>query len=208
MVDLANATHWMALSFSPEGSITSVSSSTEQITGYTAQELVGRPVTHLMADKTAFEIPHMMQAAREWGSWEGNIVHRFRNGRSFEAHGDLSLLSDKRNTFTGYLLVSAISGAAERSIGGDNALTAVTARLRVVCHEMNNPLAVMLGFVQLILLNPDCQGKIRADMEKVFSEMQRVIHSVARLHSYALALQENETPQKTSDCAESQDHII
>jgi len=208
MVELANAAQWMALSFSADGSITSMSSSAEHITGYSAQELVGRPITYLMADKTAFEIPHMMQTAREWGSWEGDIVHRFRNGHSFEAHGELSLLSDRENTFTGYLLVSAISGAVERCVGSNSALTAVAAKLRVICHETNNPLAIILGFVQLILMNPDCQGKIRADMEKVFSEVQRVIHSVARLHSYALTLQENEATKQATNCTEPQDRTI
>jgi PAS domain S-box-containing protein len=208
MIDPANAAHWMALSFSPDGSITSVSSSAEHLTGYSAQELVGRPITHLMADRTAFEIPHMMQTAREWGSWEGDIVHRFRSGNSFEAHGELSLLSDRENVFTGYLLVSAISSAAEKGAGGDNVLTAIAARLRAICHEMNNPLAVMLGFVQLILLNPDCQGKMRADMEKVFAEVQRIIHSVSRLHSYALTLQEKDETELHAGHAEPQNRTI
>ena len=208
MANLTNAAHWMALSFSPDGSITSASSSAEQLTGYSTQELVGRPITHLMDDRTAFEIPHMMQTAREWGSWEGNIVHRFSSGKSFEAHGELSLLSDKENSFTGYLLVSAISGAAEKSSGDESALTSVAAKLRAICHEMNNPLAVMLGFVQLIMLNRGCDGKIRADMEKVFCEIQRVIHSVSRLHSYALTLQEKDSTEPPAANAEPQSRII
>jgi PAS domain S-box-containing protein len=208
MVDLANAAQWMALSFSPDGLITSVSASAEHVTGYSAQELVGRPITHLMCDRTAFEVPHMMQTAREWGSWEGDIVHRFRSGKAFEAHGELSLLSDRENTFTGYFLVSAINGAVEKGFGSDGALTAVAAKLRAICHEMNNPLAVMLGFVQLILLNRDCEGKIRTDMEKVFSEMQRVIHSVGRLHSYALTLQEKDATEQPSGEAEPQNRTI
>jgi PAS domain S-box-containing protein len=208
MVDLANAAQWMAISFSPDGLITSVSSSAEQLTGYSTHELVGRPITHLMADRTAFEVSHMMQTAREWGSWEGDIVHRFRGGKSFEAHGELSLLSDRENVFAGYFLVSAINGVIEKGLGGDSATAAVAEKLRTICHEMNNPLAVMLGFVQLILLNPDCEGKVRADMEKVFAETQRVIHSVGRLHSYALSLQEMSDADQSTSLPRPPNHTV
>ena len=62
--------------------------------------------------------------------------------------------------------------------------------LRTLVHELNNPLAVMMGFTQLILLNNRCDGAVRADLDKVYSEMKRVARAVEKLHSYALSLQQ------------------
>lgn len=66
----------------------------------------------------------------------------------------------------------------------------VAKELRTLVHELNNPLAVMMGFTQLILLNNRCDGAVRADLDKVYSEMKRVARAVEKLHSYALSLQQ------------------
>ena len=63
--------------------------------------------------------------------------------------------------------------------------------LRTIVHELNNPLAVMMGFTQLILLNNHCDGNVRADLDKVYSEMKRVAGAVEKLHTYALSLQQH-----------------
>jgi signal transduction histidine kinase len=60
----------------------------------------------------------------------------------------------------------------------------------MISHEMNNPLAVSMGFLQLLMLNDQCTGKIRTDLEKVRSEMGRLVLAVERLHHYAHSLQE------------------
>jgi PAS domain S-box-containing protein len=202
---LANAAHWMAVTFAADGLITSLSWNSEQLTGYASKELVGHPITHILADHTAFEISHMMESAREWGAWEGEIVHRSRSGKSLEAQGKLSLLSSRGNSFDGYLLISAIRNASRDIPGSNGDLSTVAARLRALSHELNNPLAVMMGFAQLILLNSNCSGKIRTDMEKVYSEMQRVINAVGKLHSYALTLQGHAPSEQIPPYPEQQD---
>jgi len=68
--------------------------------------------------------------------------------------------------------------------------------LRAVVHDLNNPLAVMMGFTQLMLMDGRCEGQSRVDLEKVHSEIKRVAAVVERLHAYALSLQRRgqETP--------------
>ncbi len=63
--------------------------------------------------------------------------------------------------------------------------------LRTLVHELNNPLAVMMGFTQLILLNNRCDANVRTDLDKVYSEMRRVARAVEELHTYALSLQQS-----------------
>lgn len=191
-MSLGNSAQWMAVTFSYDGLVSSLSPGAEQLIGYSAQDLVGRPVTQILADHSAFEIARMMESAKECGSWEGRIVHLDRNASTFEAEGNLSTLTGREFTKASFLLVSVL---ASQSCVGSNDQAAVreaAAKLRTFAHELNNPLAVMMGFTQLIMLNAQCAGKVRADMEKLFSELKRVIQVVERLHSYALSLQECE----------------
>src|SRR3974377_812532 len=100
---LACNSKWLSVTLSSDGLITSLSSGAEQFTGYSPQELVGRPVTQILSDSSAFELPRMFDAASQWGYWEGEIVHRTRAGKALEARSALSLLAGGGNTCAGYL---------------------------------------------------------------------------------------------------------
>jgi PAS domain S-box-containing protein len=195
MLSLGDSAQWMAVTFNYDGLISSISPGAEQVIGYSAQDLVGRPVTQILADRSVYEVARIIESARECGSWEGRVVHLDRNGNTFEAESSFSTLTGREYSKASFLLVSV---PASRSCAGGNEQAAVreaAAKLRTFAHELNNPLAVMMGFTQLIMLNAQCAGKVRADMEKLFSELKRVIQVVERLHAYALSLQERERPE-------------
>ncbi len=71
----------------------------------------------------------------------------------------------------------------------DASTSEVGKHLRALVHELNNPLAVMMGFTQLIMLDGRCEPGMRADLEKVYSEMKRAAAVVERLHACALSLE-------------------
>jgi PAS domain S-box-containing protein len=189
MRSFSESAQWMAVAMSSDGLITSLSSTAEQFTGYSAHELVGRPITVILGDRSVFEISQMMRSANDWGLWEGEIMHRNRSGRSLRAHSSLTQLSARGNDCAGFLLLSALK---QQFAGGTSGapLGEVAAHLREIAHELNNPLAVIMGFTQLILLDLRCEGKMRADVERVYAEMQRLIQVVEKLHAYSLSLQE------------------
>ncbi|NLT66011.1 MAG: hypothetical protein GXX84_05350 [Acidobacteria bacterium] len=179
---------WLAATMSQQMLISSLSLGAEQFTGYPAHELVGRPITQILADESVFELPRMIESAGELGYWEGEIVHRTRGGQAMEARGVLSALAGAGDISAGYLLISSFKNTGFEESLGDPAITEVAGRLRTFAHDMNNPLAVIMGFTQLAIMSPECQGKFRKDMEKVYSELKRVIETVERLHSYAVSL--------------------
>ncbi len=180
---------FLAVTFSTDALIESVSPSAEQLTEYTPRELVGQPLTQILADCSIFEVPCMMESARLSGHWEGELIHRSLGGKCFAARAMLTPLAGENESVRGYLLVSMPAVSCETT---DYAINPpdLAANLRRISHELNNPLAVMMGFAQLILLNTRCEGQIRADMEKLYAELKCVIQVVDQLHSYAIALQE------------------
>jgi PAS domain S-box-containing protein len=195
------SSRWIAATLSPEALITSLSSGAEQFTGYSAQELVGRPITQILEDQSAFEVPRILDTAKEWGYWEGEITHISRSGKHLDARGMVSLLAGKPNHPAGYLLISNLSKSLVLDERDSSAIAEVAATLRTFAHDLNNPLAVMMGFTQLLILNQNCQGNIRSDIEKLFSELKRVIQVVERLHGYTLSLYERPQINQKSSAA-------
>ena len=107
------------------------------------------------------------------------------------ARGSIAPLAGKGNECMGYLLVSDLNLSAAAGAGADGTLYEVGAKLRMLAHELNNPLAVIMGFTQLILLNTNCSSDVRTDLEKVYAELKRLVHVVEHLHTYAMELQED-----------------
>jgi PAS domain S-box-containing protein len=201
MQSVDRSSNWLAATLSSEALITALSSNAEQFTGYSAQELVGRPITQILADRTAFEVPRILDTAKEWGSWQGEVVHRSRGGKHFDARGTISLLAGERNDSAGYLLISNLNRSLVLDESENSAVAEVATTLRTFAHDLNNPLAVMMGFAQLLILNQNCQGNVRKDMEKLYSELKRVIQVVESLHEYARSLSEKSNEDRKSNAA-------
>ena len=182
----------MVVVFSYDGVITALSPLAEQAMGYSATELVGRPITKVLAEPSVFDIHRIMEAALDCGSWEGEVVHLSRGGEALAAHSRVLSLSRAASTKSDFLLISTRTGASGATAAEAGALEAQSSRLRSLAHEINNPLAVVMGFTQLILLNPQCSGKVRADVERLYSELGRVARVVERLHRYAVSLRQDQ----------------
>jgi PAS domain S-box-containing protein len=193
---LACNSKWLAATLSSEALITSLSYGAEPFTGYSPQELVGRPITQILSDATALDMTRILDAAKQWGHWQGEIIHSTRSGRILEARGTLSLLAGAGNCSVGYLFFSNLNKESALDQCGDAVIAEVAGKLRAFAHDLNNPLAVMMGFTQLLILNKNCQGAVRADIEKLYSELKRVIQVVERMHGYAMSMYEK--PPKTA----------
>ena len=200
MQALVCSSMWLAAALSPDARIVSLSASAEQFTGYSVQELVGRPITQIMADHSAFKMPQILSAVKEWGNWEGELIHRTRSGRSLEARGAVTSLAGEGNLPAGFLFMSNMNKTPAMNACDDAAVADIAASLRAFVHDLNNPLAVVMGFAQLLELNSNCNGKVRADIEKLSEELKNVVRLVERLHEYAISLDDRSNAK--------QEHII
>ena len=194
MQSFACSSRLFVVTLSPEASITSISSGAEDLLGYSPRELLERPVTVILADDSAFEVPQMLSAAGEWGYWEGGLTLQSRDGHPIEGRGAVVFLAGDESHSGGYLLISNLEKSTAGEAVTDSALAEVSARLRAIAHELNNPLAVMMGFTQLLTLNAACPADVKADIGKVHTELKRVVEIVEKLHGYAVSLCERTPP--------------
>jgi PAS domain S-box-containing protein len=195
MLSTSDGAPLLAINFSPDGIVSSISSSAENLLGYTPEDVLGVPVTQILADRSVFEVLEMINTARRHGAWRGTVVHRSKEGRPLEVHGQVVPLAGSDGLAESYLMLSSFTEPPQQGTPADAALKEVAAKLRSFAHELNNPLAVTMGFTQLILLNMGADGKNTADMERLYSEMKRLIQVVEKLQSYAISLQSDEPPQ-------------
>jgi signal transduction histidine kinase len=166
MQALVCSSRWLAAALSADALIVSLSASAEQFTGYSAQELVGRPITQILADHSAFEMPQILNAAR----------------------GAVTSLAGNGNLPAGFLLVSNLKRTPSMDACDSAIVADIAASLREFVHDLNNPLAVVMGFAQLLELDSNCNGKVQADIEKISEELKNIVRIVERLHGYAISL--------------------
>ncbi len=64
-------------------------------------------------------------------------------------------------------------------------LSAIGQMISGVAHELNNPLAVIMGYLELILARHELSGQTRVDLEKVAQESSRAAKLVSNFLSFA-----------------------
>jgi signal transduction histidine kinase len=188
MIMPTNSFYRLAVTFFPDTRIKSISLGIEKFSGYSNDEMIGRSITQILADRTVFEMPNMLETAKNEGIWSGEISFRSNDKTIFHAYGTLIPLSDGTNKNTEFLLLSKFGEAVVQGDGSNSVYVDVSSRIRKYVHDLNNPLAVIMGSTQLLSLNPGCSGKIRSDIEKLYSELERIAEVVEKLHEYAFAL--------------------
>jgi nitrogen-specific signal transduction histidine kinase len=188
MDSFACSSKWLAINLSSEAHITALSLEAEQFAGYPAQELVGRPLAQILDAKSAQEVPQMLDMATESGYWVGDVICGACGGMFMEARGMMFSMAGKSNSSAGYLLMLTPNKSFALNQEESSALTEVAGTLRALAHDLNNPLAVMMGFSQLLVMNENCHGQVRNDIEKIYAELKRVIQVVERLQEYARSL--------------------
>ncbi|MBN2318122.1 MAG: hypothetical protein JXR49_03560 [Acidobacteria bacterium] len=185
---LTNSSGWLAVTLSSETLVTALSSGTEGFAGYAGREMIGRPITRFLADKTVYEMPQILNTVEDEGKWEGEIIYRDHHGKKIKTRGSVILLSDKESRHSGFLLLSRRIEFQDSSDEDGSFCADVGSRVRALVHDLNNPLAVVMGSTQLLALNVHCTGKIRSDIEKLYSELEKMAQVVEKLHGYAFSL--------------------
>ena len=73
----------------------------------------------------------------------------------------------------------------EQQIRQTEKLTALGQLVAGVAHELNNPLAVVMGYAQILAQHPALEEKIRKDMSKILHESDRAAKIVRNLLTFA-----------------------
>ncbi|HYL85637.1 MAG TPA: PAS domain S-box protein [Candidatus Angelobacter sp.] len=157
--------------------------------GYQENELIG----HRLVDWVEASHRKDFEAALETtahGHQVENLELRVRRNDGSMGHFSISLspMRDEQNTVNSVVVVMTdITDAAllQAKLAHSEKMATIGRLVSGVAHEVNNPLAAILGFTDLLLENPEVPKGAREDLQIILQETQRTKDIVQDLLSFA-----------------------
>jgi two-component system NtrC family sensor kinase len=157
--------------------------------GYQESELIG----HRLVDWVEATHQEDFIAALETtahGHQVENLELKVRRSDSSMGHFSISLspMRDEQNTVNSVVVVMTdITDAVllQAKLAHSEKMATIGRLVSGVAHEVNNPLAAILGFTDLLLENPEVTGAAKEDLKIILHETQRTKDIVQDLLSFA-----------------------
>jgi two-component system NtrC family sensor kinase len=158
-------------------------------TGYKQEEMIGRRLVDLVDAGQRKEFEAALDTTAH-GQQVENLELRARRSDGSSGHFSISLspMRDEQNTVNSVVVVMTdITDAAllQAKLAHSERMATLGRLVSGVAHEVNNPLAAILGFTDLLLENPGVPANAREDLQIILHETQRTKDIVQDLLSFA-----------------------
>ena len=158
-------------------------------TGYKQEEMIGRRLVDLVDAGQRKEFEAALETTAH-GQQVENLELRAVRSDGTSGHFSISLspMRDEQNTVNSVVVVMTdITDAAlmQAKLAHAERMATLGRLVSGVAHEVNNPLAAILGFTDLLLENPGVPVAARDDLQIILHETQRTKDLVQDLLSFA-----------------------
>jgi PAS domain S-box-containing protein len=165
------------------GNIAQWNEAAERITGYSADEIIGRPTNALAASEkeAAVEDQVLLRTAVEVGRAEHEGWKKREDGSEYYAATSLTPLFDRKRNLTGFgvMIRDLTSGGGfdtlqnEEQVRQAQRMEAVGRLASGIAHDFNNLLTAIAGYTALVLSSLDDSDTRREDLQEVVKAAQR-----------------------------------
>jgi two-component system NtrC family sensor kinase len=157
--------------------------------GYREDELIGRRLVEWVEASQRAEFEAALKTTAH-GQQVENLELRVRRSDGSKGHFSISLspMRDEQNAVNSIVVVMTdITDAAllQAKLAHSEKMATIGRLVSGVAHEVNNPLAAILGFTDLLLENPEMPEGAREDLKIILHETQRTKDIVQDLLSFA-----------------------
>ena len=158
-------------------------------TGYEESDLIGHRLVDWIEPSHRQDFEGALDTTAH-GQQVENIELRVRRSDSSMGHFSISLspMRDEQNTVNSVVVVMTdITDATllQAKLAHSEKMATIGQLVSGVAHEVNNPLAAILGFTDLLLENPEVPASAREDLQIILQETQRTKDIVQDLLSFA-----------------------
>src|SRR5467141_4183122 len=157
--------------------------------GYQEGELIGHRLVDWVGASHGEDFGAALDTTAH-GHQVENLELRVRRSDGSMGHFSISLspMRDEQNTVNSVVVVMTdITDAAllQAKLAHSEKMATIGRLVSGVAHEVNNPLAAILGFTDLLLENPEVPVSAREDLQIILQETQRTKDIVQDLLSFA-----------------------
>jgi PAS domain S-box-containing protein len=157
--------------------------------GYREDEMIGHRLVEWVETSHRGEFEAALETTAH-GQQVDNLELRVRRSDASMGHFSISLspMRDEQNTVNSVVVVMTdITDAAllQAKLAHSEKMATIGRLVSGVAHEVNNPLAAILGFTDLLLENPQVPDSAREDLKIILQETQRTKDIVQDLLSFA-----------------------
>jgi len=157
--------------------------------GYKQDEIIGRRLVDLVDSGQRQEFESALETTAH-GQQVENLELRAKRSDGTLGHFSISLspMRDEQDAVNSVVVVMTdITDAAlmQAKLAHAERMATIGRLVSGVAHEVNNPLAAILGFTDLLLENPQVPDNAREDLQIILQETQRTKDIVQDLLSFA-----------------------
>ncbi len=162
------------------GIVTSWNNRAEKMFGYTAEEMIGKPITTIIPPelhKDEDTILSMIRSGQKIDHFE--TVRLTKSGERIEVSLSISPVRDDRGNIVGASKIArdiTERKQVERALRISEKLAAAGRLAATVAHEINNPLESVTNYVYLAKTTPGLPSEVRDYLEYADQELSRVAH--------------------------------
>ena len=132
-----------------------------EVTGYRAEEVIGKKTNILKSGETPAEVyARLWQTLGSGGEWRGEFHNRRKNGELYWESASISALRDNSGEITNFVAVKediterkrleAEVQARNRELAHNQALTAMGRMASMIAHDLRNPLSSVKMGMQIL----------------------------------------------------------
>ena len=157
--------------------------------GYREDELIGHRLVEWVETSHREDFEAALETTAH-GHQVENLELQVRRSDGSMGHFSISLspMRDEQNTVNSVVVVMTdITDAVllQAKLAHSEKMATIGRLVSGVAHEVNNPLAAILGFTDLLLENPEVPASAREDLQIILQETQRTKDIVQDLLSFA-----------------------
>lgn len=173
-----------------EGNIEWVNPAFVEMTGYSLEEAMGRTTTDLIGsgehDQAFYD--EMWSTIRSGDTWAGEFVNRRKNGEHYHEENVITPVKNEQGELTHFVAVKQDVTDRKRlqaQFFQAQKMEAVGRLAGGVAHDFNNMLGVIIGGVELALMDLPEDSPIRKDLEDVKVAAERSADLTQQLLAFA-----------------------
>lgn len=162
------------------GIVTSWNKSAERIFGYSAEEIVGKPILMIIPPELHGDEPGILAKIRAGERIEHfETVRVGKNGDRIDVSLTVSPIKDREGNIVGAAKIArdiTRQKKLEAALRTTERLASVGRLAATVAHEINNPLEAITNFIYLAKQQPNLSEKLQRYLDNADHELRRVAH--------------------------------